>query len=363
MADSKTAVPGLLPELSFRPCCLLAEKLDLLNDIPVLGHVWPRIMVDLSGDNLRHVAGTSIGGLLARRLLSILPGVGGPEVSGIVYTCAAGFVDLGHLRDYADLTRHYYYLLTRRAVNGVVKGGTFIPLLETHGGITGQIMLQRDLPCAMAQDLDLLIDVARSISYDLSVMYEIKTYGETRVGGRSSSFSPEDLPSNYLGTYVGAKALKLQLANSRLPQNGGVEPSKPTTFDAAVTRELAALLLRLHAGTREKTIAEFAKIDGRWVTDALILPNFLDTDYILRRNFHVRPIEPWLVQGACVDTDFPEEVDRELPVEATTACQTFYNFTSEFYSNSVFTSTDFDLYIGEIKTDAGNRYGDDFDKP
>lgn len=365
MPEAKTTVPGLLPELSFRPCCLFAEKLGIVHDIPVFGHLWPRIMVDLSGDNLRHVAGTTVFGMVVRRLFQVLPGVSAPERSGTVYTCAGGFVDLGHLRDFADLTRQYYYALVRRRTNGVVQSGTTFPLLQTHGGITGEVILQRDLPAAAPADVDGLIAVARSISYDVSVMYEIKTYGETRVGGRSSSFSPEDLASNYFGTYVGGRALKLQIGNSVDPPSGDPsDPSLVTSFDAAVTQELAELLLKLKVLDVQQTIAAFEQVKGRWVRDEILPPNFWDVDYVQRRNFHIRPIQPWLVTDACVDTDFPEDVDTQLPNDAVTAHLSHYFFESPFFDNLIFLNRDFDQYVEKIKADARVRYGaDTFDRP
>src|SRR5512139_2827130 len=134
---AKTTVPGFLPTLGHRICCLMADRLEFINDIPVLGHIWPGIMVDLTGSKLKHRAGTGKWGMIFRR-----------EYSGTLYTCGGGFVDLGHLRDYADLTRHYYYALIRRAKNGVIPAGTQFDLLESHGGITGYVFIQRDIPAA-----------------------------------------------------------------------------------------------------------------------------------------------------------------------------------------------------------------------
>lgn len=354
MAESKTAVPGFLPELKYRPCCLFADKLEFIHDIPVFGHIWPKIMVDISSDaDLRHRAGTSVFGMILRR-----------ERSGTVYTCAGGFIDLGHLRDFADLTRHYYFALVRQRVNGVVQRGANFALLETHGGISGEVVVQRDLPAAGPGDLDLLVAVARSIAYDVSVMYEIKTYGEERIGGRSSSFSPEDLVSNYLGTYVGGRALKLQIANSRtLPTEEADERTLATTFDAAATVELKTLLQKLRIISVAETIAAFKKTDGHWVSsEGLWPPNFADVNYVRQRNFEIRPVEPWLVPGTCDDTTFPADIDRELPNDAVTAHLTRYFYESSFFQDGNL-NTDFDRYVAQIKTDARQRYGQNFDKP
>jgi len=270
---AKTTVPGFLPSLGHRVCCLLADRLQLIHDLPFLGLVWPKIMVDLSGSRLKHRAGTGAFDMLLRR-----------EHSGTVYTCAGGFVDLGHLRDFADLTRHYYYALVRRAKDGVVPSATRFELLDSHGGITGEVVLQRDIPAANVDtDLKGIIDVARSISYDVSVIYEIQTYAQTRIGGRSSSFSPEDLVSNYLGTYVGGRALEVQIANSKTPPTGPGD-QLATTFDKAVTQELETLLQQLHVLDVTQTLTAFGKIDGTWVTSVFPRPNFLDPDYVRRRN-------------------------------------------------------------------------------
>jgi hypothetical protein len=195
-------------------------------------------------------------------------------------------------------------------------------------------------------------------------MYEIKTYGETRIGGRSSSFSPEDLVSNYLGTYVGGQALKLQIANStQLPTGDPSDPRPATTFDAAVTSELGDLLDKLHVVDVQQTIAAFNKVDGLWVDHGAIRPNFWDPNYVRRRNFHIRPVEPWLVKDACVDTDFPEDVDRKLPDAAVRGHLTKYFFESTFFDRLIFLNTDFDQYVQEVKADAVNRYGPRFDQP
>jgi hypothetical protein len=127
---------------------------------------------------------------------------------------------------------------------------------------------------------------------------------------------------------------------------------------------LAELLLKLRALSREQTIAAFDRVKGRWVRDEILPPNFFDVNYIQRRNFHIRPVEPWLVTNACVDTDFPEDVDRELPTGAVSAHLTKYFFESSFFQNLIFLNRDFDQYVQLIKADASQRYGaDTFDRP
>ena len=357
---AKTTVPGFLPTLGHRVCCLMAAKLEFVHDLPFLHFIWPEIMIDLTGSRLNHRAGTGWWDMLLRR-----------EHSGTLYTCGGGFIDLGHLRDYADLTRHYYYALVRSAKNGVIPSGTQFDLLQSHGGITGHVFIQRDIPAAnVTTDLKGIIDVARSISYDVSVIYEIQTWAQTRIGGRSSSFSPEDLVSNYLGTWVGWKALEIQIANSATLPTG---PSNQlaTTFDKAATQALADLLLRLHPVDVTKTREAFSKIDGLWVDSdkwplafPLPSPNFTNSGYVKRRNFHVRPVVPWLVRNldVCIDTDWPDDVDRQLPDDAVTAHLSYYEFDEPFFDTLIFLNTDFDKYITKVKEAAKAEFGNNFDQ-
>jgi hypothetical protein len=98
-------------------------------------------------------------------------------------TCTAGFVDLGHLRDFADLTIGYSRWLSRhhRAkdhFNTLVYQG-FVDILK-------EIPAER------------MIDLAPSIAFDQSIYYEIETYWSNVAGNHHSAFAPEDLVSNFL---------------------------------------------------------------------------------------------------------------------------------------------------------------------
>src|SRR2546430_10748342 len=118
---------------------------------------------------------------------------GGGDIYGPVYTCAAGFLDLGHLRDHIDLTKYYFSWLRKLkfAKDASIPATAF----------DGIIVINKDIP---KEDR---IDVARSIAYSQSIAYEIFEYWSNVPGFHNSAFSPEDLVSNFLGTYVAGVAL------------------------------------------------------------------------------------------------------------------------------------------------------------
>lgn len=140
-----------------------------------------------------------------------------------------------------------------------------------------------------------------------------------------------------------------------------------TTFDKAATQALEDLLLRLHACDVTQTLQAFNKIDDVWVKSNWPLgwPNFFDENYVIRRNFHVRPIVPWLVRNLdfCVDTDWPDDVDRQLPEAAVNGHLSYYEFDERFFDTLIFLNTHFDQYITKVKAAAQAKYGPDFDQP
>jgi hypothetical protein len=172
-----------------------------------------------------------------------LPGVGGGP-TGYVYTSTSGLIDLGHLRDCADMTKFVYDAL----VGGFKR-------LELYEG-TVEILA---IPPGAAERRDL----AAAIAYVESWAHELATWPDY------SSFSPEDIVSNIAGVELGKRAIEA----------GGA-------FDAAVDAAVDRML-NTELGARKKadTKAVLAKIKGDWYDRSLVVQLKL-----LRRNFDG---EPW----------------------------------------------------------------------
>ncbi len=179
---------------------------------------------------------------------------------GYVYTAKAGILDIGHIRDHVDLTKYIYA--------AIVAGHAKIPCRE------GTATLSRTPADPIA--------IAQAIAYVDSWSHEIRTFGTAFQD--FSAFSPEDLTSNFIGTFIGALALA----------SGGPGAG----FDAAVDNELSAMLTALGARSRVDTEAVIAMKKSVW-WDRLPVPS------LIRRNFDGKP---WLA-GMPYDSPPPAFVD------------------------------------------------------
>ena len=239
------------------------------------------------------------------------------EAVGLVYSSAAGFVDLGHLRNLVDLTKYVYDQIASSA-------GAVGTVLTKHGDAT----ILRTIPPAE------WVNCARAIAFDDSFAYEILTYDAIYPGGHNSSFSPEDLPSNYLGTLVAARAIAA----------GG-------PFNAAATSQLTALLASLGALPTTDSAAAFALINGRWVSYSGVL-SLGSCDYLKRRNFTATP---WHA-GHPSDTPTPAWVTAPL-LTATV----FYDYRHT--AGLAIPKVTWPTELARIRADAASRYGAAFDRP
>ena len=266
---------------------------------------------------------------------------GSNDVVGQIYCCRAGFVDLGHLRDHIDLTYYYYWNLVKGGANRA--GGEIRPYGIGQGRSSpGEVSIKQQIPAAD------IIDAARSMAFSQSVYYEIATYYDDGWGHHQSSFSPEDLVSNMLGTYVAGKALR---ATSDL-------------FDTAATRELSQLMTLLVARPPSDARAAFEVIQrAHWVTSLDDRTDLSDTKYLKRRNFNYKPIVPCLVLGApaCAGATFPSDV---IPTDFEQRIKNYYDARYQV-PGSVIDALGFGKYLGlgqfdaaitKIKAAAAARY-------
>ncbi len=264
------------PRATSRPCCMLAE-LSLVGRHTVGGHAASQ--------------------------------------PGIVYTGLAGFVDFGHLWEVADITAFAYQQI--HAAGGA--SGTTVRAAE------GTATLSSAAPSTE------WLTLARCIAFDDALGHEIATYTMMSPGGHNSSFSPEDLCSNFLGTEIAARALT----------TGG-------TFATQAEAQARLLLASLDAQTEAETRASFARIATRWV-DTSLVGTVVRDGYLRRRNF---TRDPWKT-GHRSDAATPAFVVAPLGVA-----------TPYTYAHPAgFTRMDFGARIAAIKADVARRYGAGSDRP
>ena len=188
----------------------------------------------------------------------VLPG----EKLGIVYTTRGGFLDFGHIRELCDITKSVYDQIMAARPD-------FPATIKT---LNGQATFKECPPVSSEDDV---INLARMISFDDGVGHEIVTFGRFGFGEDQSSFSPEDLYSNYLGTLVAARALKA----SRATKN----------FDAAVDAELRRLLSALGAVGANETLKIYHKAKASLVNEDKQFGPLNKTNYLKVRHFKIEP--------------------------------------------------------------------------
>jgi hypothetical protein len=200
------------------------------------------------------------------------------EPVGYVYTSAAGLVDIGHVRDNADMVLWVYdHLLNGQHSIGV--GG------DTVGVAT--------IPTVKDQ----MLALAGAITYVSSWSHELGTWGDTELStalrGKEdySAFSPEDLSSNIVGIKIATEAI---LA-------GGAPSSQD--FDTQMNIELPKLILSLGGQPEDVTNKLLTQVQfipggkdltGKWWMDDPESP-VNGKVRLLRRNFDGAA---WKIAGA-----------------------------------------------------------------
>lgn len=184
-ARADAVAPGLRPPRD-RLCCALATHMPLhlgASHVPIsLGQIGSVAVLG------RH---------------SYTGWARGEEGNGLVYTRNGGFLDMGHTRDYADLTAYYYVRLKPLLAKG--SGAIEIhPLLATR-----KIVVDKAVPPERLDETAVI--VARKAAFEMSIWTEVvQFYGRGKMRGAEevySAFTPDDLYSNLFGTMLGAQAV------------------------------------------------------------------------------------------------------------------------------------------------------------
>jgi len=224
---------------------------------------------------------------------------GNKEGNGILYTTKGGFIDLGHLREWADWTAFLYLYIedTTISIN-------HLKSLGVEGGKRSLILGNTD---NLSKDDRLLL--AGRIAFELSHWHEIATgYGVSAapfISEKFSSFSPEDMYSNMLGINLAIKAIE-----SDLP------------YDEAITILLNESLIELNVvDSIEATYEALDQVENIWWSKEYSVPN---KKIMLKRSYlESACIKPWLVPNT---SDSSSYVELDVPVcsiDGTEFCQYF----------------------------------------
>jgi hypothetical protein len=258
-----------------RPCCAFGHDFD----VSVAGLPIPAVQVHNVVDPEMLGRHAYDGGLVSPKH-GVREGFVSDEENGLVYTCRGGFVDIAHVRDYADWT----VFLSRRIETMLDTGGA-IELSEEGARRFLFVAAVDPTTSARIGRRTLSIQLAQWLAFQLSVWHETATwYGWASLPlfpELASAFSPEDLYSNLLG---------IRLA-SYVIQSGG--DTSEGAFNRATDDALALALRQLGATPPDVTRRALDAVDGLWWSSQERLPS---KRVVLRRNFGLGPeMAPWQI--------------------------------------------------------------------
>jgi hypothetical protein len=171
-------------------------------------------------------------------------------------------VDLGHVRDNADMTKYVFETLSlgHRKLR-LPEGAT----IEVPG---------------IPSDMESILRLAEAIAFADSWAHDTRSWEHSLLD--ASAFSPEDLPSNIIGIELGRRAIL-----------SGVD------YDTAVDMEMNQLVRELGAQSKAQTQAMMKAVEGVWFTVqdfSVTQPGRYERpEKLLRRNFGG---SPWLSEDS-----------------------------------------------------------------
>ena len=265
-------LPGRL-----RPCCAFGSHLGVsVGKVPIAGFELANLLsVDDLGRHNYNNGVVSMGGSGGAVLSN--------ERSGLVYTCRGGFIDIAHLRDYADWMAYFTtFIAARLETGGVVE-------LPSEGGVRRVVL--EPVPAellSMHRVRALSLALAEYVTFRLSIFHEIITaYGWSAIDlfpEQASAFSPEDLYSNLLGIKIARSMIEVGAVGSEQQYNMNLD------------RWLVEVLTRLRPLDPSDAEQVLAGLDGYWWDSKRRLPDPL---LVQKRNMETGPeIRPWLASDA-----------------------------------------------------------------
>ena len=269
-------IPFIPLRKRLRPCCAFGSELRArVGPIPVPFYTIPNV---IGLDDLgRH---TYDSGVLLLRMAEEAEVALNEERNGLIYTCRGGFLDMAHVRDYADWS---LFLVAR--IGKLLDTGGRIDLGD-EGGRRSVVL--EPVPPEHIERIGrrrLSMGLAHWLGFQMSVYHEIVTwFGWAAVPGyseKASAFSPEDLYSNLLGVKVTSAVV--------YERNGKSE----RLFNQNVDIWIAELVGALRPVSKSLGREAASRLDGLWWDSSARLP---DMDVVLRRNLDMgESLAPWLV--------------------------------------------------------------------
>jgi hypothetical protein len=213
------------------------------------------------------------------------------EHNGMIGTCRGGFIDLGHVRNGADLTKWVAKRLEKKILAGETEHSFKLTDPSRHYLKIKYPAGFNDLPLEERQAIarDISIQASAYAIYWSTTWHEMITYlGWKPVGINVliSALSPEDNYSNLLGAIIGAGAMR----------------DEELSYNAAVTKIMNDEFTMLGIRPKDEVKEAAKNIYGVWyVGEGYFGSKMLkrDLDIGLEDNKQT----PWLIPGLCEDAE------------------------------------------------------------
>ncbi len=217
------------------------------------------------------------------------------EKLGLVYTCRAGFIDIGHLREAADRTHHIAQITYKNLMQSNTTY-SYRVIEPSHYDISfgypdhWRGLSEQDKKTTARE---ISIQLGQYLAHTSLIWHEILTwYGFSSTGlfpENISAFSLEDPYSDVLGTHLAAKVL----SNTQCFYD-------EAAYEEAMMAIIYETLKELDAQSPETTKQAAKKIKGDWYDGGYYF--FVK---MKKRNLDVGfddgIITPWLAPGICPD--------------------------------------------------------------
>lgn len=287
------------------------------------------------------------------------------ENNALIYTAAAGYIDIGHLRESADRTRYLFEVCYANIqAQNTEFTFTVIEPAEYHVYITyPEHWNWLDEPERRRISRVISVELGQYFAHQSTIWHEIVTwYGYASTGvleEKASSFSWEDSYSDLLGTKLAAMVLR-ENAND---------------YNRAMAEIIVGELRKLYPQSPKTAKQATNLIKGNWFSGRYPLVA------MKKRNFDVGfedgQITPFRVPGIC--TDVPE-IPCILPILDSLSLYGFTmrlemipresernNILSILYpagkGTTIEPDTQFPLIIRHIRDEAIDKYGSLVDQP
>jgi hypothetical protein len=246
------------------------------------------------------------------------------EKNGSLYTCNGGFIDFSHMRAGIDWAVYVTFQLLARP--------------DTLTLEPEEASLKLRFKNLNRLSLDEIASIGQKIAYERLIWHEIASWSYHSpnffIGEQQSTFTPEDVYSNLLGTLIGKKiALRILIKKENLP------------FSQIATEEIREMIRQLLPLQNEDACKQAYDIVDRHVQsqlpekernkdiwwDSRII--FTDGRYVFKRYMNIGPtVGPWLVPNAYEKLGCPSEpLVKTLKVPTTSksgkSLYNYYTFT------------------------------------